>query len=66
MGVSVTACGPRRDDTQKKITCECLVNECIVGGDSLPRGLRWRKLSGDKEDVPTSGARTMVMGASWI
>ena len=41
MGVSVTACGPRRDDTQKKIICERLVNECIVGGDSLPRGLRW-------------------------
>ena len=49
--------------SKRKIGSEYIVNECIVSGDSLPRGLEnyWR----EKGNVPTSGARMMVMGASW-
>ena len=46
-------CGSRRDDTQKKIICERLVNECIVGGD----GLRCHGIPAGRLELPSHQLR---------
>ena len=61
----VSLCADRgKTMPRRKLVCEQIVNECVVSGDSLPRGLRWGMI-GERRKIPTSGARMMVIGASW-